>query len=408
MIHKIAFPLTRSAELKVYTPIIIAAIKRNIKVFLLCGPEPNKLWPKTPLYRPLKKNMHFPHDDKVTFLSFNNKHDAQKLLEKHEIEHLFILRYRADELPYQLDSITIRKYKLHALQFMADYLTFSPEYLKNIDTFFSYSPKMINLYKIVHPSANKQIISSKFISTGNPSFDNLSEIKKNRANIKKKYGLPSNKPIVIFLSLGLTTKLWRRYVFGAPNSLYNLYGAIRCRKWRLLKFLGSSPRQHDIIRTIKDWCHANNAVFVVKSRAKQNEPDYLMKQADHFITDTSNWYPYSTLELISIADLVINFNSTSLLESAACNVFNISIDLRSDDDPQGTGAKFVEDAYKHTEVTQQCDYKSLASFLAQHKLSDFSCNPNKQPEFVSTFTGQPNSQAADKILDHILGPNNPH
>lgn len=401
----IAFLISRSAELKAYAPVIITALKRNLPVFLLCGPDPENSWPHTPLYRPVPDNMLFPGSDRIVYLPYHANQEATCLLAANGITDLFILRYRrGSQVPPRPPGCRLR-----ALQFMADYLYILPEHLPKVDTVFVYSPKMAAIYRAVHPDVNPATLTRKMVAVGNPVLDTLPDIKRHSAAIKKKYHLPDNQRVVLLLSLNIGNTFWQEFIFGSPNVWRSLLGAAYYRQFhRVIEILRQKPRQKDIIANIKNWCRSQNAALIIKSRAKHDEPQYVINAADRLITDSPTWYPYPALELISISDLVITFNSTSVLEAAACGTYTVSLDISQNDTPDPKGTTFLQSGiFDNPAVSQWLDYRHFSSFLKRHKLSDFSVDPAGQQDYLKTFLGPTDGHAADRIINHVCAPPQP-
>ena len=405
MLPKLAFLISRSAELKAYAPVIVSALKQNLPVYLLCGPDPKNSWPRTPLYKPLPDNMLFPGCDQAVYLSYNTNQEATSILVKNGITDLFILRYRQEsQVPPRPPGCRLR-----ALQFMADYLYILPNHLNEVATIFIYSPKMADIYRTVHPSVDATTLTLKMVAVGNPVLDALPDIKRRRAAIKKKYRLPDNQRVVLLLSLNIGNTFWQEFIFGSPNIWRSLLGAAYYRQFhRVFAMLNQKPRQKDIIANLKNWCRSQNATLVIKSRAKHDEPQYVRAAADHFITDSTTWYPYPALELISISDLVIIFNSTSVLEAAACGTYAVSLDISQDDAPDSKGTTFFQSGiFDNPAVSLWPNYHDFPAFLKQHNLSDFSVDPAGQQDYLKTFLGPTDGHAADRIINHICVPPQP-
>tara|TARA_B110000008_G_C16731485_1_gene468920 strand:- start:169 stop:627 length:459 start_codon:yes stop_codon:yes gene_type:complete len=65
---------------------------------------------------------------------------------------------------------------------------------------------------------------------------------------------------------------------------------------------------------------------VVKSRKKNNDPNYIKILPD-FYTHDLEFYPFTLLELLFVSDLYIGFNSTTTIEAVASKTNAIQINV---------------------------------------------------------------------------------
>lgn len=83
-------------------------------------------------------------------------------------------------------------------------------------------------------------------------------------------------------------------------------------------------RKYEQLLTIYSYLKKMGYNIVVKTRGKDLVPKKY--RGDKYFEDYS-WYPHSTMELMSISDIILNFDSTSIKESIMLNrpVINFSI-----------------------------------------------------------------------------------
>ncbi len=400
MSNNIGFVISRSAELKVYAPLASAALAKGYKVFLICGPNPEQSWPNTPTYKPIKANLRFQDDQHIQYIPYSDYKDAHHQIITHRIKNIFTLGFRPGSLTYYLGHQISQKFRLYGLQSYADYLATPPELMQKFDAFFTFSPIMKDIYQKVYPKASMASLNSVFQAVGNPMTENINTLQQHSADIRSKYSLPSNKKIVLLLSFNIGNELWRKYVFGSPNWLYSLAALIYFHEYSKIPLIWSQPKLKRILAELKQWTRQNNAILVTKTRSKQNEPSYLKRTTDYLITDTGSWLPYPALELMSISDLVVSFNSTGIIESSALGKFMLSIKL-TDDKTTSIGDTFTRTIYRPSNVSQTVDYYDFQKFLSSHALSDFTKQSSEFALYNNTFISKNTTPASHQILDYL-------
>lgn len=400
---KMAFLVNRSPEMKVYAPLIIAALAKRVPVFLLCGPNPRESWHHIPTYRPLPSTMEFPGKERVSFIDYQSTEHAVILVKNNSITDIAALDYpESTFLPY----ITIAdnsNARLHCFQFMADYLEVEPSMLKNIEHFFVYSSAMIDIYRQAYPNVKQSLLESKFVVVGNPILDALKEIQSDRSRVLKKYELPADKNIMLFFSVNLGSSFWRKHVFGASNRGASTLAALYQDEIKQIKDIWLGVKYRDIVRVMHEWCQSQNGYLVVKTRSKHSEPAYLIREADRFITDSSTWYPYTPLELLSVAKLVVGLNSTSVLEAAAAGVPNVSINIIQEFERNRRAIHFQRSGvYDWPGVTTWRDYTAFIPWLQSRTLDEISINSQQRAEYIRHFVGPLDGRASERCIRIIL------
>ena len=67
----------------------------------------------------------------------------------------------------------------------------------------------------------------------------------------------------------------------------------------------------------------NNAVLIAKTRLKHRDPDYTAEFFDAIFDDVT-YFPFTTLELLSVSSLYFGFASMSVIETVNLGIFSIT------------------------------------------------------------------------------------
>ncbi|MBI5728521.1 MAG: hypothetical protein HY984_02085 [Candidatus Magasanikbacteria bacterium] len=371
----------------------MAALRRDWRVIFLCGPARPKFFREYPLLEPLPANLGFPGIYQVTLVSYCEVQELPQIVERHNISDIVSTDIREDDFGHTLLALGSSGVSLHGLQWYADYLAMSPSVLSGFTNLFVYTTQMLDIYRQAYPACPAAIIN-KFQAVGNPVLDCLARLREQRLELRAKYRVPVDKPVILLLTQNVPfceannrwtwiAKDWRR----------------RQSSWREKLF---DVQYHDIIRAIRRWCTANNALLVVKSRAKHAEPTCVLRAADLFITDTNQWYPTQSLELLALSNLTIGMWSTSVIEAAAMGVHNITVELPMRFDSAIPSMKFFVDAlFSFPGVTTRCRARELPELLARHKLGDFTVAQDSRQTYLQRFAGPVDGLSAERILDLV-------
>ena len=203
---------------------------------------------------------------------YNNPYSFLDLLNNLSQEHNFDILDISEArnctgISFVIEGVDCRlldrdKTKIISITYMTDYFGLYDGYIEHVDNVIFPSKYFANQY---------DKINSKNLYLGSPKYD----INLNKENIIKKYNLTNNKKALIIY-----------------------------------------PRTRDLnkvdIKKIISFLKLNNYDVVVKSRGK--EPiNNVAHSGDFYFLDKS-WVPHTTIELIEVSDIIINFNSTCVKE----------------------------------------------------------------------------------------------
>lgn len=399
MSSSIAFLITRSSELRSYAPVIVHARRLGIPVYLLCGPNPEATWHHVPAYRMIPENMRFPGEAHVPILPFSTYETAAASLTKKSVSDLITVH----PVQAMLEPFKQRGIRVRFMQYAADYLPFTPELWPHIDTFFFYSPKMVDVYNQAYPHFEPRRQAHKIKCVGNPILDGLNDIDSDPERIRHRHHLPPKQKIVLFFSTGLNTSFWRWRIFGAAHPAAAVYHSLRQRNFTYWRDIGRTATFKDIVQAIQEWAHRQNAVLLIKSRFKHEEPSYVRRAADYMLTDSTVWYPHSSLELLRVAAVNFNLNSNAALEAAAAGTPNVSINVTQDFDHQKPHIHFWKSGFfDFPGVSFWPNYRQTAEFLDQHTIPDLTVDPAQRQQYMKTYVGFDDYHASDRLLKHLI------
>lgn len=169
-------------------------------------------------------------------------------------------------------------------------------------------------------------VRDRLVITGYPELDGLRELADART-VRDKYGLPPERPIV--------------YVSTAP-ALYPYIDSgwrLRGMKMRFREETDFSLRAvvgyaatvgHPLLIPYRQYLSAlrrfadrNGACLVAKTRAKHHDPEFLGEYLDQVFGDRC-FFPFTTLELLSVSSLYFGFYSATVIEAMALGLYSIT------------------------------------------------------------------------------------
>ena len=144
---------------------------------------------------------------------------------------------------------------------------------------------------------------------------------------RRRLGIAAGRPVVLLMSLKMAVpEPYRRYVWSD-----GLRGS-RARRWRRSRSRG--PRARDLegqwlpraVDAVREFCRRSGAALVVKSREKNRDPRFLRRGRGRVRGDRRRrCIPYTSIELMAIADLCVHFQSGAALEAALAAVPSLSV-----------------------------------------------------------------------------------
>lgn len=248
--------------------------------------------------------------------------------------------------------------------------------------------------------------------------------------ILEKYGLKKGKKIVFFDPVG--------NVNHVPNFLYkyhfcmsqtgkkrllrmlrNLSGDIWISPgmlWKLPSYLKALiayrkvPNYEALFFNLQKFCEENDYLLICKSREKNNDGDFIKSRCDLYTYDRS-YLPFTLLELLSISNVYVGFNSFSTVEAAyfrlpvlSINIFLTKYEFR---EYGGKAYQYIEECFdtpgewlNFSGVNQVYRlYRDRIDFAKA--ISGLKTNPQSQDEYIAKFIGSEDGKSSKRILDVI-------
>jgi hypothetical protein len=221
--------------------------------------EANKRGVKSNLYIGRNNKYNNPHSfmDQLKNLSQEYDFHMRDISEAHNCKGITFLIEGVD-----VDRLDRSKTKIISITYMTDFSGLYDSYVDKVDSIIFPSEYFAKLYDKTN---------SKNLYLGSPKYDVL--LDKNKIN--QKYGLTNNKKALI---------IYPRTRDKNKIDLNGIYSSLRSMGYDIVvKSRGKDP--------INDRAHKGDAYFSDKS-----------------------WFPHTTIELIEVSDVVVNFNSTSIKE----------------------------------------------------------------------------------------------
>ena len=265
---RVNFVLTEMTFLRYFMPLIIEGNKRGINsTIFLCDPTSHQKYTQPDKYKDTLVDLGQKHNFKIKYLDEIKNYSGITFL----IEAVgFNLVHAASDL----EPFLAKKYKKIVLTYMTDFEGSYEHYINKVDYVTFPSKSFAEHYNC---------LSDKNIYLGSTKYD----VDLNEEEIKEKYSLTNEKKaLVVFPRLRDMHKI----------NLIKLYQTLYQMGFKIL----------------------------VKTRGKDPVP--AMLRGDYYFEDDS-WYPHTTMELIKVSDIVINFSSTVIKETIMLNkpIVNFSI-----------------------------------------------------------------------------------
>lgn len=409
---KIGFLLNRFNLLSNYGPVIEAAFERGHEVILFClrnagdSKEPSGiLEEKIPVFsqgRPLLAWFDFPQ-----LAECAHTHGAQALI---LIEGVV---FKDPTFISQMQLLRAQGVRVISISHFFEGILGPVSHFENFDRVCYQSAFGIGMHTQVEPALTtlkETVLAEKIAVTGSSLLDQFRDLKKDGANIRKKYGIPEGKKIVLFLSLKMAVpENWRRFAFGETSRLKGTLSLLARRDFKFVRDCWTGISYLGLLRCVKNFAERSGACLVVKTRFKNQDPMYVKQAADVFIQD-GNAYPYTSAELMAIADLCIHFQSGAVMEAAFAKVPSLAIAIPQEHlrryNPLTHRLYFEEgekegSLYKFQGVSTSLPLKEAYALLSQSTLSDFAVDPEQRDRYIQKYLGFGDYKNSHRILEVV-------
>tara|TARA_R100001082_G_C4358896_1_gene158308 strand:+ start:920 stop:1954 length:1035 start_codon:yes stop_codon:yes gene_type:complete len=293
----INFVLKEMTALRYFMPLVIEANKIGVKSNFFVG-----------TYN--KYNCPFRYKEIVTKLSEQHGITLQKIAALNEAAGpIFYIESVGLE-----ETAEDNKNKKYSITYMSDFTLAYNKYVNRVDHIIMPSKYFAEYYNEPREYVNGpwrgkigHTLTDKNLYLGSPKYDIILD----KDKILKKYNLKKGKKALVIFPI--------------------------------LQFVGK-----DQIKKIYSFLQKLGFETLVKARGKDSVSSDL--QGDRLFKDDS-WYPHTTMELIEVADIVINFGSTTVKECIMLNTPLVDFDVK--------GYKHLEFLFSENNYCQQLDIAKL-------------------------------------------------
>jgi hypothetical protein len=310
----------------------------------------------------------------------------------------------------EIDDLRAAGVRLYSVDYGLDTITSDPAGYRAMDVTFYASAWQRELHWRVKTDGfaaigDRSTLQTRSAVVGSTMLDQLGVV--DRAAVRKRYGL-DGRPVVLFLSLKmLVPNLWRRLVWGeGPRALRAARAlATGHAGWvpEILRGLG----YRELVEGVRRLCARTGAALVVKSREKNGDPAFLRRHADVFVFD-EGVYPYTSMELMAVADLCLHFQSAGVLEAAFAGVPSLSVKVSQEhlrDYP--TYDEFYtarpDTLQNFPGVVWSVTPDEAVARLDAASLDDLRVDPGRRQAYVEQFVGFDDTSSSARTLDVIEG-----
>ena len=402
----LGFLVTRKGYLKVLGSVVQAAVDRGHRVTLLWDPletkageliDPSDLavWPSATVRR---------WERGTPLLPALQTAGVEALVGTRLFYVLKAYGYEAE-----LATLAPAGIRLFSMDYVFDTITLEPAAYRRVDTTFYLSGYQRELHWRVKAEEFARLGDAatwraRSAVCGSTMMDHLARV--DPAEVRRRYGLAPQQPVVIFMSLKMAVpEQWRRAVWGSEPRLVRVARALRAGHPEWIGTIMGTHGYRDLVQSVRRFCDHTGAALIVKSREKNDDPRFLRRLADVNLFD-ERVYPYTSMELMAIASLCIHFQSGAALEAAFAGVPSLSVAV-----PQSHLAAYptFDEVYSARPGTMQnfpgivwsLPAEAVAAKLDASRLEDFRIDPAARSRYVEKFLGFDDTRSSERVLDEI-------
>ncbi len=391
----VAFLVERNVYFRVFGPIIDEAIKMGHQVFCLHNYNQSRSGSKGYQFPDISQTPKF-QNGKVFSLDYKTENELIEKVFQNNIQAIVSLEFSEIYLSIK-NKLKEQRIFWFALQSGFDTGSSSGKYLSKPDKFFIYSLEWLK-WMFEYLKKTGEAKEENFLAFGNKLQEKIKTVgfwlaeQKNiidKEKIKKEWGISQDKKVVLLLPFPFGSSLktfWTKYIYGT-------------------RFF-SKQNDFEVSKTIRRFCDNNNAFLLVKCRKKDPARRYLTKIADKVIYDES-FYPSTTMECLSVADICFNFYSTGAIEAVSMGVPNVCIA------PDVKKWKDIQSVLWQTILAKEKDFFDLqgASYLKtipeiinnlpKQTFADFYFSKESQARYLQKFANANIETASENIISEI-------
>jgi hypothetical protein len=201
---------------------------------------------------------------------------------------------------------------------------------------------------------------------------------------------------------------WRRYVWGGGPVVARTIMAVARGRAGLVPEIWKGNGYRALAQALRRFCGRTGAVFVVKSREKNRDPRFLRNLADIFVERDDDVFPYTSMQLMAVADLCLHFQSGAVLEAVMAGVPSVSITVPQSHLHEYPGYREIfgvsEGSLQNFPgVVWSTPHDGVPALLEGRTLTDFRMTPTARRAYVERYLGFGDFQSSGRVLDVIEG-----
>jgi hypothetical protein len=239
---------------------------------------------------------------------------------------------------------------------------------------------------------------------GSTMTDQLAVVDRQAA--RARYEIPRGRPVVVLMSLKMAVPdPWRKLVWGSRPRAWRAAEAAVTGRWRWVPDILRRQGYRDLMDALRDFVHRAGAVLVVKTREKNADPRFVRERADVFVDD-QHVYPYTSMELMAIADLCVHFQSGGVLEAAFAGVPSVSVavsqsHLAAHTDLDAVYGVEIGSLQHFPGIVWSVPAREAAARFRAASLDAFRVDPGARRRYVEKFLGFDDTRASVRVLEVI-------
>jgi hypothetical protein len=404
---KIAFLASRKGYLKVMGALIQAALDHGHEALLLSEPSERKPGEATTSedlgHWPTARVLPFQRDSSLARLLARERADALVGPSLH-----FVLASMG--LEQDIPAMRAAGVRLYSVDYILEALNSRPEAYRVLDRTFYTSEYQRQLhwtfFKDEFDSLRRSLdLSARSAVAGSTMLDQLGLV--DRPTVRRRLGIGPDQPVVLFMSLKMAVpEPWRRFVWGSGPALVRAVQAVVQGRTDLVPEIWKGNGYRALAQAVRRFCRGVGAALVVKSRKKNQDPRFLRDVADIFIERDDDVFPYTSIQLMAVADLCIHFQSGAVLEAAMAGVPSISVTVPQSHLHQYPGYREIYGTREGSlqnfpGVVWSTSHEGTPALLEGRTLADFRLVPAARRAYVERYLGFDDLCSSRRVLEVI-------
>jgi hypothetical protein len=222
---------------------------------------------------------------------------------------------------------------------------------------------------------------------------------------RARFGVRAGQRVVVLMTLKMDVPdPWRRLVWGGGPAPLRIVRAWKSGRSDLIREIRGPHGYRELVQALLDLCCRENAVLIVKSREKNRDPWFVRRSARFVVDD--DVYPYTSIQLMAIADLCVHFQSGAVLEAAAAGVPSLSVAVSqahletytSLDDVYGMRPESLQN---FPGIVWPVEGRDAGALVRGASLEDFRVERTARRRYVEKFLGFDDTQSSRRVLERM-------